>query len=583
MASDELVLDQWAPLSHKRGLSEQATMGWMAPSWTGEHARRLAAYRILSAYIDNVARHFSSGVTPKDRSERREYGDAALLVHVTRSKLLGDDVSIVVEDADLELDEETPPEDAARITQAQERQEWLTDWARDVRFRLKMVEVEGDAVGLGDGVYVLGWSQSKGRPVLRLFDPGFYFPVLSDGDEDEYPSTVHIAWEIPTEGADDARKRIRRITYRLVRRDAEARLPYQSPDEAPATMTCQLSDGIFTLQGSDRDVDALDGSRAEWLLNEDGAEIRDLDLGIDFLPVVHVPNTVALKEHYGRSILLAVAQVLDDLHATDTDVSRAAATAGSPPITASGLALPTAKNGNEPGPAVATYGPGQMFSLGDNGRMDVLDTSGGLRALLELEANLLRRLSVNARIPEEVLGRINAGDVASGFLMALSFGPLQGLIDEMRLVRDEKYRLLLKFVQRLAIVGGALPAGDPPTAWVAFGSYLPSDLPGVVDTVTRLLTAKAISRRTALAMLVEAGLPIEDASEELVRIEAEDLDAANALLEATGDEQVVRDRLGLEGPPPPAPAAGAPAGGLVLELPGTTPTPTPTPTPTGGP
>jgi hypothetical protein len=577
--ADELVLDAWSPLSHKRGLSGEGR-AWTAPTWTGDHGRRLAAYRILQSYIDNTARHFSQAVTPKDRDARREFGDAALLVHVARSKLLGDDISIVVEGADEELADDTAPEDAGRIGAARERQEWLNDWARAVRFRLKMIEVEGDAVGLGDGVYVLGWSASRRRPVLRLFDPGFYFPVLDDGDEDDYPSTVHIAWELPKTD-EDSRTRIRRITYRLVPADADWRPPYAGPDDPPSTRICQLSDGIFTIGGRDRDPDALSLERAEWLLNEDGAQIRDLDLGIDFIPVVHVPNTVALKEHYGRSILASVAQVLDDIHATDTDISRAAATAGSPPITASGLALPSANGDTARGgqPQVATYGPGQMYSLGDNGRMDVLDTSGGLRALLELEDALLRRLSVNARIPEEVLGRINAGDVASGFLMALSFGPLQGLIDEMRLVRDEKYRLLLKFAQRLAVTAGELPAGPTLDAWVAFGSYLPSDLPGVVTSVTQLLAAKAVSRQTALAMLVEAGLPIEDAALELERIEAEDFEGAIALLEATGDEQAARDRLGLEGEPPPAPgttAAAAPPGGIVtLPAPAGAPQPPP--------
>jgi hypothetical protein len=96
---------------------------------------------------------------------------------------------------------------------------------------------------------------------------------------------------------------------------------------------------------------------------------------------------------------------------------------------------------------------------------------------------------------------------------------------------------------------------------------MPSDIPGVVQTVTQLLIAHAISTLTAVQMLVDAGLPVEDAAEEVERIRAEHFEAAVQLLEASADEQAVRDYLGMEGPPP-TPAteqpAAAPPGGIVL-------------------
>lgn len=574
MAND-LILDAWAGLSHKRGLSGQAIRGWAAPTWVGEHRRRLTAYVVLQAYLDNCARHFASVDTEAAQRERREYGDAALLVHVARQKLLGEDPQLVVEAADTQLDPEPgegdPPEDdearlrRSEVEAARERQEWLRKWARDERFRLKMVEVEDDAVGLGDGVYVLGWDTTKRRARLRLFDPGFYFPVLDDGDEDDFPKTVHVAWELPPVSVEDTRKRIRRITWRLVRLDVETRRAYQRADDDPAQWTCLLSDGIWTLRGDDSDVDALSPDRGDYLLNDEGQPIRDVDLQLDFIPVIHVPNTMGLKDHYGRSLLVSVAQILDDLHALDTDVAKSAATTGSPPISVSGALLPTGDNAK-----VATYGPGQLYRLGDGGRMDVVDTSAGLAALQALGDGLLERLSTNARVPAEVLGRVKASDVASGFLMALSFGPLQGLVDDMRLVRDEKYRLLLKFVQRMAVQYGELDRGPAMDAFVAFGSYMPSDLPGIVQTVTQLLQARAISTTTAVTMLLEAGLPIEDAAEEVERIRAENFEQAVALLEATADEQAVRDYLGLEGPPPEGPEETPPEpppGTIVLPQP----------------
>lgn len=570
--ADDLTLDTWAGLSHKRSLSGQHVRGWEAPTWVGDHRRRLAAYIILNAYLSNVARHFAAAVTDRERSERREYGDAALLVHVARQKLLGEDPQLVVDEADTSLPdladgEQEDPEAAmlrATVESALERQDWLRAWATAERLQMKMTEVERDAIGLGDGLYVLGWSTAKKRARLRLFDPGFYFPVLDDGDEDDFPKTVHIAWELPKTSASDPRVRVRRITYRLVPLDADTRRRYQSADDDPATQTCLLSDGIWTLKNDDNDVTALADDRGDYLLNEEGQPIRDVDLQVDFIPVIHVPNTVALKEHYGRSLLLEVAQILDDLHALDTDVSKSASTTGSPPIAVSGALLPQGKDQN----TVATYGPGQLYRLGDGGSMSVVDTSTGLAALQGYCDGLLKRLSVNARVPGEVLGRVDPSDVASGFLMALSFGPLQGLVEEMRLVRGEKYSLLLKFVQRMAIQYGELPAGPALDAHVAFGSYMPSDVPGVVQTVTQLLNAHAISTLTAVTMLVEAGLPIEDAAAEVERIREENFAAAALLLEASGDEQVVRDFLGLEGPPPEPPTPAVPPGAVVVPAPG---------------
>lgn len=574
----ELVLDAWAGISHKRGLSGKVAQGWAAPTWVGDHKRRLTAYVILQAYLDNCARHFAAVDSEAAKSERREYGDAALLVHVARQKLLGEDPQLVVDAADTQLDPppgpEDPPEDdearalRADVDAALERQDWLREWARHERLRMKMVEVEDDAIGLGDGIYVLGWDVAKKRARLRIFDPGFYFPVLDDGDEDDFPSTVHIAWELPPDGPQDGRKRIRRITYRMVPTEAVegVRRAYMTPDDGPATRTCKLWDGIFTLRGTDSDVDALSEANADWLLNDEGQPIMGVDLNLDFIPVVHVPNTMGLKDHYGRSLLTSVAQVLDDLHALDTDVSKSAATTGSPPISVSGALLPSSSDGKQA--TVATYGPGQLYRLGDGGRMDVVDTSAGLAALQALGDNLLDRLSTNARVPGEVLGRVKASDVASGFLMALSFGPLQGLVEDMRLIRDEKYRLLLKFVQRMAIQYGELPAAPALDAFVSFGSYMPSDLPGIVQTVTQLLNAKAISTITAVTMLVEAGLPIEDAGAEVERIRAENFDAAVTLLEASGDEDAVRDYLGLEGEGPREPAPPeVPPGAVVLPNP----------------
>lgn len=57
-----------------------------------------------------------------------------------------------------------------------------------------------------------------------------------------------------------------------------------------------------------------------------------MDLQIDFLPIVHISNSIADGEHFGQSSLAKVMQVLDELAETDTDSAKASATTGAPTI-----------------------------------------------------------------------------------------------------------------------------------------------------------------------------------------------------------------------------------------------------------
>lgn len=629
-----MIIDTWAALSHKSPLSSIPSAGrsWLAPSWTGMHGRRLAAYKVLSAYLNNVAREFlvTRDNAKASRDRHVEYGDPVTLRNAIVGTLMGDEQTIVVDGADDPMPDVPNPDDVidpnstvadgpsveserARISAARDRQAWLREWADAERLARKVFETERNAVGLGDGVYVLRWSVEKQRPRIVPYDPGFYFPVLSMNDEEDFPTTVHLAWEYDETEGGETHRWVRRITYRLAPiaprapeplsatktianlmtgTVAEVELPRNATQDAsgqftrslpwndtPTSITCYLTDAKWRLEDVGRRlVQDIDFTKAQYEHNEQGDELRDLDLEIDFLPVVHVPNTVAESEHYGRSVLLDIAQILDELAAADTDLSAAAATTGTPAIALSGGAV-----------GDLAYGPGKVWNLPLNGRLDVMDTSKALDALLKYIDALLNRLSTNARVPASVVGRIDPSEIASGVLLALSFGPLKQLITEMRLVRDEKYPLLLKIVQRLAIAGGVLQ-GDVEMAQLEFGSFLPSDRAEAVKLVRSLLgngtEAASISRVTALRLLVEAGFDLGDATEELDRIEAEDFHGAESLLRATGDEGNVFEYLqrqptpggGTPGPPPPLvpnQPQGAPQG-LIPTLPGPdTPLPPP--------
>lgn len=570
----EAVFDNYTPLDYKQAMASGKS-AHRAPTWVGEeHERRLLAYKILQSYDDNASREFrpEGEEGTRNRDDHREYGDASLLNDSVMSALLGESQTIIVPGAEAyDPDAEDPdPDEQSEAREAFELQEWLRGWAEEERLPLKLVENERKAVSLGDAVYTLGWSNAKGRPRLRVFDPGFYFPVLDDRNEDEFPETVHLAWELEPDDPESGRRRIRRITWRLApivaagetpdgetalregeAVDDEGRITRQLPwNDEPTAVTCYLTDAVWDWDPMGRrKVTDLDPANAEYQVNEDGVELRDLDLMIDFVPVVHVPNTVAQLEHFGRASILKVLQILDDLANADTDVQAASATTGSPPISLSGATFAEGQR--------LQYKPGEVLETGPEGRLDVLDTSRSLDALLKYINELLSRLSTNSRLPAAILGRLEPSEVPSGIAMALSFGPLRAMIDQMRLVRGEKYPLLLKFAHRLAIGGGQVDVPEVyAPAELELGNYLPEDRAGAIKEVTELLVARAISVETAVRMLQAAGLPIEDATAEVAQIQARMFEAADKLLDATGDEAAVRAFLGLD-----------PAGGTRPEAP----------------
>lgn len=618
----QLVFDAWTTMDFKRQFGNRkratAAFGFNPPKWIRpEDQRRTMAYAILRAYTDNAAREF---MVSKDREEvdsRREYGDAALLVNTVLAALMGEDQQIVTEGAvEVELDEEKSKSDidAGTADQAAEQaaaqaaldlQDWLRQWAKDERLALKMLETERRAISLGDGVYVLGWDPELGRPRLDVHDPTFYFPVVPE-DGHEFPKKVHIAWEVVDQKLENAQRvRIRRLTWELgnieplsspgmlpralggaseILRGGDLRstegggIQRQYPwNVEPSTQTCYFSDATWEMDPGRQTVTDLTGSAAVFAVDADGNELNRLDIGLDFIPVVHMPNTVAIIDHYGRSVLATVLQILDDISNADTDLSAASATTGHPVLALQGGTVEKDTHGR----SKMTYAPGEILETGE-GKMDVLDTSKSLAALIDYIEFLLKRLSVNSRVAEALLGRVKPSEVPSGVALQLGFGPTEQLVKEMRLVRTEKYPLLLKFAHRIALAaqeGGQMV--DVPLEWIhseiTMGSFLPQDKAGAVTQVTALYAAKIISLETAIIILVEAGFPIDDAKDEVRRIQHRDFESASKLLDATDDQALVHEFLGKKftppAPPPTPPILINPGGQPIPPVPPVPPNP----------
>ena len=559
-ALKSITIDPWSYFDYKPSFDRQQMN--IIPSWVGEHWRRLQAYKVLESYYRNNSREWRTA--PEDLKQKlREYGDPGTIRDTVLASLLGDDISIMVEGAESDVADEN--DEVSQVVLQK-----LLEWRKKERLDQKIIENERSSVGLGDGVYVLVWDDKKRRPRLQVYDPGFYFPVLQANVVDEYPETIHVAWEYEAKWMDGkVRRFVRRLTWYLggIEPHDEEGLPLNEADpefeerfvlfdneelnedgyilrqypwnEDPSEMTCFFMDRTWLLS-SDIDTNFLEELAPDKAVFGFGP----VDLQLDFLPVVHVPNTVADKEHFGMSVIARVMQVLDDMVNTDTDLQASSATTGSPPIAVGGSTLPRKEDGT-----VASYGPGTVWETGE-GTATMIDTSRSLDALLKYADALASRLAVNSRVPESLLGKVKPNEVPSGIALTLSFTSHSQLIKEMRLVRADKYSLLLKFVTRMYWYNGLLdlPDGDDaPYANVVFGSFLPADRQEAANLVSTLLgtTPPAISLETAVRMLVNAGFPIDDAVEEVRRIIESDFESANKLLEATGNVQAVYDRLGL--------------------------------------
>lgn len=498
---DELILDTWSDLDFKGRLKERTLR--LAPDWVGDQRRRLEAYVLLESYKRNASKFFLNLKADEEdvRDDRRELGESEVITSTIVAAILGTNVSVTCENSELET--------------------WARGWARKVKGVRKLFNAEDHAVSLGDAVFVLSWDERKQRVDLKVYNPGFYFPVLDGASDDEFPERVHIAWEFVRDNGEGFEETwIRRRTWDIT------------------SGTCRYTDGEWRVDDLElsSDYDTLPVGRGIYAVNSQGQELRDVDLKIDFIPVVHQPNTSPDDdEHFGRSSLANVLQIIDEIQATDTDLAKGASIAGFPPLASDGATMAQL---DETGKRVETYGPGTVFT----GHLSTIDTSKSLDALIKYLDKLLGRLAVNSHLPEAVIGRVKPSEVPSGLAFALGFTPLISMLYRMRLIRDEKRPLIFKFAYRLSAAAGVEGLPPEPTDdedWPTFspGPYLPSDVEATINIIQKafLVKPRVLSLETAVKMLVLAGLPIADAEEEVKRIIAEDFEGAQTLASATTD------------------------------------------------
>ena len=557
--------DQWAPLNYKTAMgSIVAALGvsgqWVPPS----EQRRLISYGIYTSFKNNTAGKMLS--TPD--YEHRQYGDPAALNDMVVDGMLSDELGFGIlgaaeapkppelttapllntlngEAAEklsrLHLDRHAALELAevdryeAALTHYDEAVEvlaWQNDWVKAEQVRSKIWETEREfAVPLGDGCMVLGWNEETGRASLTVYPAESYFPFI-ETDARKFPTKVHLVWEEP--GDHGHSEWLHRMTYELVDIKDEAGniLTRSMPWGEQTQKTCRLTHRRWPV-----------GSNGDWM-KLDPAKSREVhapkDLGFNFIPIIHIPNTPSSTFHYGRSLYANVAQLMDDLGAFDKDLAGAAALAATPMFAIEGGNLP---QGYE-------VKAGAIWPLPPGAKPHKIDVSANIPGLLEYGESLDDRLMKNTRIGNANNSKTSAQ--ASGYRVKLEMSGFTKMIAVMRLVRREKYALLLKMAQRISQIGGVLPAAPTIPATIHFGLAVPADVDTAIENVNALLKAGSISRVTAIKMLEQAGIPVGDVEEELARIIAEDFTGANEIGEATGSGESAAAYLGITAPVAPA-------------------------------
>lgn len=530
--------------------------------------RRLRAYRYLDGLRRNVGRYWSDST---QRTKFREFGAFALYSDQIAAGIIGDQVAIVADGLDSELPatppvppKPQPPSDETEDQEVyaatlevweanrdrvleewtaahdergplEEAQAWLSSWAEAEQLTGTLIELERDsAVPLGDGVLEMQWDARLDRPTVTIHPPDAYHPVLEGVDDGRYPHKVHLAWAFLDANDDEY---VRRITYELVESPAWSP-PYG--DGTTSEVRCIKSDGTWLLDDlGDRTIDDLSDAGAIWAETPDGEQLRELELPIDFIPIVHVPNGFASVEHFGESSIAAACQIIEELTQGDTDAALAASISGTPQVAVSGTAVDDDLE----------LKPGGVWDLGQDGKMIPMDLSAALDSLGEYVLALQERAEQVVRVPAGIVGRELKTGAETGISRAIRNYPFEQNVDRLRLAREDKNRLILKFAQRIAIAAGESTDNKPERvvgARIVYGSNLPNDLGAAADTVVKLLDAGAISKGTGLALLEQAGLQVNDKTLELAAIRSEDPDGAVKVADATGSEAAGADWLGID-------------------------------------
>lgn len=568
------IIDRYSGFDHRvsEGLGTLVTPpGWITKL---EDKRRIISYRVAKAAQETVVRFFHERDTPgaSDYWQNREHGHAAAYIDRLTGAILGEDAQIQVDGA-VKLVPNQPalprkpdpiPDDADEIdslvaeasrrfylsecrrlvaeweTRAAEqprkiaRQQYLQRWAKTHQFWQKMSENEQEHVTpLGDGVVILSIGQD-GQPKVEIAAPDGFIKVWDENSRSEFPERVHLAWEYAKNMPDGSlQNRLRRVTYELLPVGSPWQPKYQS---GPATQRCFYTEAEWILSnhstfddrtGRPVDIDDLPLDKAIFIAVENPFEPGQLveafrvPLPMDWIPVVHVKHALG---PWGRSAFARVMALLDDMNAIDTAAALVANLCGEPPILFSGGVVEED----------LVLGAAAAINLGPDGKGAKLGFADELRALIEMNGSLERQFMKMTSLSSELSGREN--NEQSGRAIGLKMTPFRQTILWARLARQFSYDLILKFVQRLAIIAESegFEGTDVMDATLRWGTFIPEDLSGLVELITLLRDRGLLTDSDVYDLLVAAGLDIADPDASLQELRSMNVRIAAPLQQILG-------------------------------------------------
>lgn len=600
-------LDQYSGFDHKHSMHADWTLGGKIPSWVPEaDRRRLLAYLTARAYRETVARFTLADDNTELQTVWREWGDAPAMSDRTAAATLGDDITVKVVDADLRLptepdfpaqpfapNEPHPVETASyeaqmRVWEAQSvmaiedweqrhmaqplkraRQKWMRHWAFEENWEGKVREAETElTTPLGDSVAVFSIpKQPEGIgestpdalwPKMKIWEPEAYFPVFPQDDITAAPQKVHFAYDFEVvNDRNETEHWLRRVTYELVDVVDEVtgvpmirEYPYKHENvNIKSGKTCVMSDGSWQLDKSSRSnisqLDNLSDEAAVWADSGDFDEqgnpipLRDYDLFIHEMPIVHQPSDLSDLTHFGRSIYSFYAQLLDEIALNDSDGARAADLTGQPI-----LALEEGKLADN-GTGSVTYEVGSILE----GKVSKVDMADATLALMKRAEYLRRHLSAVTGLPEGVLGHVQANQMVAGVSILLTFTPYKQLIERRRLSRGPRLARHFRLLQMLSTVAG-LPefVADPELhdIEIQFGSYIPTDLSSLVDTIVALADRSLMTESVAMRLIENAGMEIGDIDAVVADLRMRRVDEAAVMVDIAGRKYAMAKTLGID-------------------------------------
>lgn len=467
----DVLIDLYPFLNLKSG---EDLLGRIAVSFSWvpkEHRRRLKAYTVLAAYAANVSNLVRKSPNTED-GKLREYGDANFICTTMSAAVTGDSVRIFA------------PSDAKK------QEEFFKNWAEKEMFFSKLCANEYKASNLGDCVYKLAWSKDKGRTKVYTIDPGFWFP-FNIGESNERHI---IAWE-----QDDGKNgtEIYKEEYRLEKNSGSG------AKGGGTTHTVRLTAGYYKKSTKE----SLEDLRLiRYAKDDQGNELNNIDLAIDTIPIVYIPNIYREGFDFGESDLTAVYRILDDLSNVYTDEQQNTYFMGLVPLWMNHEAyelLPVDKDGK------------RILKMGDNnvlpGEAGIVDNSTINKALFETQHELESKLFKNTFLG--VLGsgteQSSSGDRTTG-IFQLKGSILERFVNLKRLTREAKYNLLLRIVAKFESTLGANKEvfKDGVDARIQFGNILPINQKALMENVERV--KDRLSKSDLKDNVREAGLTVNE-------------------------------------------------------------------------